>query len=383
MAHVAKYAKASCGNMCGHYDRSANNISNEKIDHSKTIYNYNLAPERDISQMDYINKRCSEVKCLNRKDVKVMCSWVITAPKELPVDDEKKFFNESYKFLTNRYGGEKNVISAHVHVDETQPHMHFAFVPVVKDKKTGLEKVSAKECLTKTDLSSFHNDLDKHMENIFGRNIGILNQATRDGNKSIEELKRKSAIERLSEVDKITKQKLRDTDKTLKNTSEKLSSIGNDINVLIDTKNVLEKQIDTYNKVLETHDDIDSIGSRNLFGKVSMSVDEANKLKEQAKAYFSVNSKNYSLELHNKNLLSENMMIKKELNKVKQEYKEVSTKYNNITHTLRSNPELVKMYNQQIDINKQRAEQELKMQEKRMQERSKNLNLVKRDDFSR
>ena len=95
MAHVAKHSRNVCGHMFAHYDRTANNISNEKIDKSKTINNYNLAPDRNISQMDYVNKRCSEVKCLNRKDVNVMCSWVITVPKDLPCDDEKKFFNES------------------------------------------------------------------------------------------------------------------------------------------------------------------------------------------------------------------------------------------------------------------------------------------------
>lgn len=71
-----------------------------------------------------------------------MCSWVIIVPKDLPWDDENKFFNESYKFLTKVYGEEKNIISAYVHVDETQSHMHFAFIPVVKDKKNNSDKLS-------------------------------------------------------------------------------------------------------------------------------------------------------------------------------------------------------------------------------------------------
>ena len=39
----------------------------------------------------------------------------------------------------------ENVISAYVHFDEVTPHMHYAFVPVVEDKKKGGYKLSAKK----------------------------------------------------------------------------------------------------------------------------------------------------------------------------------------------------------------------------------------------
>ena len=61
-----------------------------------------------------------------------------TAPKLIGISytDEqiKQFFELSYKFLSERYG-EQNVISAYVHMDETTPHMHFLFIPIVDDKK--------------------------------------------------------------------------------------------------------------------------------------------------------------------------------------------------------------------------------------------------------
>ena len=65
--------------------------------------------------------------------------------KEIYYTDEqiKQFFELSYKFLSERYG-EKNVISAYVHKDETTPHMHFLFIPIVDDKKRN-EKHSDKE----------------------------------------------------------------------------------------------------------------------------------------------------------------------------------------------------------------------------------------------
>lgn len=207
MAHVAKYSKGALGHMFAHYERAKNKdgeyvkFSNENIYTNKSHLNYNLAPNHNMSQGEFVKKRCSEVKCLNRKDVNVMCSWVVTAPKDLDSNLHKDFFKESYKFLENRYGTD-NVVSAYVHMDEKTPHMHFAFVPVVYDAKKDVLKVSAKEKVCKTDLQTFHQDLDKYLERALGREINILNEATKEGNKSIDELKRQSATERLKEVRK-------------------------------------------------------------------------------------------------------------------------------------------------------------------------------------
>jgi hypothetical protein len=131
-----------------------------------------------------------------------MCDWVVTAPKTLKFDDYEIFFKTTYDFLTARYGL-KNVISAYVHMDEVQPHLHFAFVPVAKDKKKGDFKVSAKEVITKIDLKTFHQDLSDVMQKHFGRDIGILNEATQDGNRSIIDLKRQTAIKEIEEYKKM------------------------------------------------------------------------------------------------------------------------------------------------------------------------------------
>lgn len=134
----------------------------------------------------------SQIKVLKRANVNVMCDWVVTAPEDLTEEELPLFFDECYKFLNARYGKE-NVISAPVHMDETSPHLHYNFVPVVKDKKKGIPKLSAKECITRKDLNTFHQDLTKHMTAVFRRDIGILNGATVVGNKTIKQLKQTSA----------------------------------------------------------------------------------------------------------------------------------------------------------------------------------------------
>lgn len=198
--HVAKYNKSATGHMCAHYERRKDDrgeyikFGNQNIDLSRTHLNYNLAPEHD--QIEFIRQRTSEVKCQKRADVNVMCDWVVTAPEGLDRGHLKEFFKASYDFFEKRYG-QKNVISAYVHMDETTPHMHFAFVPVVFDKKKELYKVSAKQLLTKTELKRVHPDLTRHLkeEYSWGSNLKILNGATINGNRTVAEMNCEKEIE--------------------------------------------------------------------------------------------------------------------------------------------------------------------------------------------
>lgn len=198
MAHVAKFTRGTCGLLARHYERYKDKehpeevkYKNQDIDPERTHLNYNLAPMRQ--QMPYLKKRLKEVHCLDRDNVNVMCDWVVTAPKELPAEHQREFFEVCYKHLEEKYG-EKNVISAYVHMDENQPHMHFAFVPVVYDVKKDREKVSAKEALNRSQLKRFHPELqeviDKWIdEKEYDFECNVLNGATENGNKTIEELK--------------------------------------------------------------------------------------------------------------------------------------------------------------------------------------------------
>ena len=191
MAHVEKYTAAATGHMLAHYDRT-HSSSTSMIDESRTVLNHNLAGiDQPLPQLDFLHKRLGEIKVMKRADVNVMCDWIVTAPKELTPEELPLFFNETYKFLNDRYGKE-NVISAYVHMDETTPHIHYAFVPVVIDKKKGIPKLSAKERITRKDLNTFHPDLTKHMRAIFGRDIGIQNDATALGNQTIKQLRQKA-----------------------------------------------------------------------------------------------------------------------------------------------------------------------------------------------
>lgn len=208
-----------------------------------------------------------------------MCDWVITAPKDLPRENEKKFFEESYKFLEARYG-EKNVISAYVHKDETTPHIHFSFVPVGYDKKNDRETVSAKMVLNRADLQTFHKNLDEHMINVFGRNIGVLNDATKTGNTSIEELKRESATQHIINAE-IKAQEIMSSSKKI--IAQNVSKMQDSINYTqaMCSEMLLKAQIDVQ-KTLDDKKDIEiEIGA--LEAKLELINDRLNNIADVKK----------------------------------------------------------------------------------------------------
>ncbi len=107
--NVAKFKLSDCGHVCAHYERSVatGHYSNKDIDESKIDQDYNLGPERNIKQTEYINKMLSEVDHVKRKDLVVMASVVLDAPSTLPQEHHERFFNLSYQFLIDRYGRDK------------------------------------------------------------------------------------------------------------------------------------------------------------------------------------------------------------------------------------------------------------------------------------
>jgi regulator of replication initiation timing len=361
MAHVQKFTKAAAGHMFKHFERAKNEkgeyikFANQSIDLSKSDLNYNLAPERNISQGEFVKKRCTEdgVRCMNRKDVNVMCSWIVTAPQKLPEENHKQFFEEAYKFLSNRYG-EENVVSAFVHNDETQPHFHFAFVPVIADKKRGGYKVSAKELVNKSDLLRFHPDLSKHMIAVFGYDIGIENGATALGNQTVEQLKageelKKDLNEKIENLNQQVEFSQGHYDYLEKEIDEKSVVVEQ----LEEKQSTLESTIESdkaeLEKVLNKKADVKAVENievkHTIFGdKVTVSTDDFENLKTlakkqavSAKSTKKLKSQVADLTQENQALVAENKDLKaKSGNSIKMqiEYGKLRQKLNTLESTL-------------------------------------------------
>lgn len=208
MAHVEKYTNTQSGHLLNHYNRDKEkdcNRSNEDIDKTKTKDNYNLM-QREATPQEYYKSRLDELYKLERADVKTMCDWVITLPKDFD-GNERDFFTHTVDFLNGRYGA-NNCVGAFVHLDEKQPHMHYSFIPVSEDRNPEHkqeEKVCAKEVLNRNDLKTFHDDLQKHLrEKMPDREINVITGITQEQgrNMSVREIKLQAKAERLQEKEK-------------------------------------------------------------------------------------------------------------------------------------------------------------------------------------
>lgn len=192
-----KFTRNQSGNILVHCNRSDPNrtYKNQEIHHDRTHWNYNLAPKHEgMTDYEFMKSRCEEFKILKRSNVNWMVSWVITIPADYEGSQEM-FFKEAYNFMENKYGKE-NVISAYVHLDETSPHMHFCFVPVVFDTKKQEYKVNAKVCINRTELLKIHPQMQEYLENKLQTKVNILNGATVEGNKTVEQLKKEDKIKK-------------------------------------------------------------------------------------------------------------------------------------------------------------------------------------------
>ncbi len=211
MAHLKNYKLSEAVAVLRHDERQDTDkvISrkNECIDKSRTHLNYNLAQHRTASGlMTHIENICenNHVRLNRRKDLNVMSSWIVTLPKNIPAEKAKVFFQQTYNFLSAKYG-EQNVLSATVHMDETTPHLHFCFIPVAYDKQNNRYTVSAKLLHTRKALQTFHIELEKYLRKNMQMNVEILNEATKNGNREIRELKLQAVKKEIENAEEAVK----------------------------------------------------------------------------------------------------------------------------------------------------------------------------------
>lgn len=167
---VQKFTSGSVKGIEIHNKREKNTShSNPDIDFNKSENNYSLIDydknidDKNKSYNKKIKERISELNFTRkvRKDAIVMCECLVTSDENffngISKDKQKEFFQKSYNWIKERYG-EKNIISAIVHLDEKTPHMHIDFIPITKDNR-----LCAKDLFNKKTLFELHNDFYKEI----------------------------------------------------------------------------------------------------------------------------------------------------------------------------------------------------------------------------
>lgn len=123
-----------------HNERRNTNYSNKDIDKSKSYQNYSIKAcpvpySKKINQIRNDYRLKGQIKSTSN----LACEYVITSNKEffneIGEAETRRYFETAYKFIANYKNlGEQFIISAKVHMDETTPHMHAVFLPVVQTK---------------------------------------------------------------------------------------------------------------------------------------------------------------------------------------------------------------------------------------------------------
>lgn len=170
--------------------------TNPQIDNSRTKNNYHLVKPQG-TYLEFINKRIAELKLPSkpRKDAIFLNSYIVGSDgdyfAEASDQEREQLFIDAVKFFAKRYGRE-NIISAVVHMDETNPHMHLNMVPITKNGR-----LSSKALHSKKELS----DLQTAIYEAVGKRYGL--ERGKEGSQakhlSTAEYKAKKIIEAVHE----------------------------------------------------------------------------------------------------------------------------------------------------------------------------------------
>ena len=151
----AKYKKENLAGLYKHNERKNTNYSNKDINKNNSLKNYSIK-QCNTTYSNAIKVLQKENNLQGRiiKTTNVACEFIITSNKEffekIGEEETKRYFQTAYNFVANYKGlGEKYILSAKVHLDESTPHMHLVFVPVIHkiDKKSGkqIDKIACSE----------------------------------------------------------------------------------------------------------------------------------------------------------------------------------------------------------------------------------------------
>ncbi len=137
--------------------------SNERIDDSRTADNVFLKKSDskfNKSVNDVIeNERKGGTKGVRKDAVRMVEATVQLSGKVLDMSEyeQEQVLRDSYEWLKDKFG-EDNVISAVIHKDETNMHLHFDFVPIENGK------LNAKAIISKPRLKQYQTDFLKNLK---------------------------------------------------------------------------------------------------------------------------------------------------------------------------------------------------------------------------
>ena len=153
---IEKFSNGDLGKIGAETERTAKRHRNEDIDKERTPLNYYFKKSEGGLHAQW--KQTMQDLNATFKETKKAVAFegvIVTSDKAFfeehgyvpgePLPPKlQKFFADSYAFLKRQigyHGGDQNILSAAVHLDETTPHLQLYYIPVVDE---GRKKVYAK-----------------------------------------------------------------------------------------------------------------------------------------------------------------------------------------------------------------------------------------------
>ena len=134
----AKYKGAEIKNLEAHNEHTGEECgSTPDVDASRTHLNFHLVRPMGTYSAES-ERQIKEAGCHTRSDSVRVVEVLVTAAPEFFQDRKhsewKDFFTQALEFISQRQSPE-TILSAVVHLDEENPHMHLCFVPLTEDKR--------------------------------------------------------------------------------------------------------------------------------------------------------------------------------------------------------------------------------------------------------
>lgn len=355
VCHVAKYSRNNIVGIQKHNQRQNKSYKNKDIDITKSNKYIDFENKTRIKYLEKVEKIIKENRTKGkviRKDAILMCENVISASPEfflgMEQSEKEKYFKYAYEFLKDRYG-DKNIVSATVHFDETTPHMHFNFVPITSDGK-----LSARDLITRIELKKIQNELPRFLQSK-GFNIKRGHEHSKARHMQPEDYK-KQQIQELNELEnklEYVKKLFKGFEKPLNSFDElepanvkkslitgKETVYKNDYDEVIDIlkgtmKENLELKEKLHNEQLKTRNLEVKLSTVNEYERLTYEKEKKLKLEkeefEEQKQLISEREKNIEKVLENKDKNNKKILDEKEIeiNELEKQYKNLSRKYNN------------------------------------------------------
>ena len=257
-----------------HNQRERESKTNSDIDKSKTHENYDLVNSQNVDYNERVKDIIESQKTgtrKTRKDAVLVNELLVTSDRHfferLDPGEQKRFFEESYKLFSERYGGQ-NIAYATVHNDEKTPHMHLGVVPMRDGKLQG------KNVFNRQELLWLQDEFPKHMQKL---GFELERGEKGSGREHIEtqEFKRQTLEKDIDLLEKNLKIKKNELMEMSKNIPPELK-----IKAKKEKKMIVEDKIITFGKPKTTEKETGNLViTRDEYKKMREVVNAANKIK--------------------------------------------------------------------------------------------------------